>query len=189
MGVAELLFGGRRDDGGSSDCVRPAALRHAAFRGGPFFGKGGLASREVSASPGSGAFFTFDASSCEAGPFGEASCSTLILATNAFRRLRGLMGRGGFEGVCLISPCRDIHTFGMSGAIDVAFVDADGRVLVVQRGLPPGRRARVRGAACVLERFAREGLWLNEGDTLVLSVRRANDAGGSELAKKEGGRP
>lgn len=160
MGFAELLFGRRRYDGGSPDRVKPAARCSVASRGGSFSGKEGPAS-------------------CEADPL-------LILATSAFSRLRGLMGRNGFKGSCLIAPCCDIHTFGMGAAIDAAFIDAEGRVLAVRRSLPPGRRVRVRGAAGVLERFAREGPWLNEGDMLALSALRLGDASGLESAKEKG---
>lgn len=96
------------------------------------------------------------------------------------------MGRNGFKGSCLIAPCCDIHTFGMGAAIDAAFIDAEGRVLAVRRSLPPGRRVRVRGAAGVLERFAREDPWLNEGDMLALSALRLGDASGLESAKEKG---
>ena len=47
------------------------------------------------------------------------------------RRLRakGLMGREDLEGVMVLRPCRQVHTFGMRFPIDVAFCDRYGFVL------------------------------------------------------------
>ena len=44
-------------------------------------------------------------------------------------RSRGLVGRDGIDGVMVLRPCRNVHTFGMRFPIDVAFCDRDGRVL------------------------------------------------------------
>ncbi len=44
-------------------------------------------------------------------------------------RARGLLGRDGIDGVMVLRPCRNVHTFGMRFSIDVAFCDRDGRVL------------------------------------------------------------
>jgi uncharacterized membrane protein (UPF0127 family) len=44
-------------------------------------------------------------------------------------RARGLLGREGVDGVMLLRPCRNVHTFGMRFAIDVAFCDRDDVVL------------------------------------------------------------
>jgi uncharacterized protein len=59
-------------------------------------------------------------------------------------RLRGLLGRSGLsegEGL-LLSPCRAVHMAGMSFALDVGFLDADGRLLALYPGLGPGQRTR-----------------------------------------------
>jgi protein-S-isoprenylcysteine O-methyltransferase Ste14/uncharacterized membrane protein (UPF0127 family) len=69
-------------------------------------------------------------------------------------RLRGLLGRGPLapgEGLWLW-PCRQVHTFGLRTAIDVAFLDDAGRVLHVVEALPPWRVSpHVADAASVLE--------------------------------------
>ena len=102
-------------------------------------------------------------------------------AITPLRRLKGLIGLLRFEGVLLLAPCHDIHTFGMRMNIDVAFVDAGGKVLRVERDLPPRRRVKCRGAVAVLERQANAGCqmsgdccknvpsWFQVGDTLRLS--------------------
>jgi hypothetical protein len=51
----------------------------------------------------------------------------------------------------LIPRCASVHTFGMRFALDVYFLDGDGRVLFVHRGVPPRRLRRCRGARAVLE--------------------------------------
>ena len=52
----------------------------------------------------------------------------------------------------LIPRCRSVHTFGMRFALDLAWLDADGRVLRTDRGVPPGRIRSCRDASAVLER-------------------------------------
>ena len=44
-------------------------------------------------------------------------------------RRRGLLGRDGYEGALVLQPCRWVHTVGMKFGIDVAYLDAGGRVL------------------------------------------------------------
>lgn len=54
------------------------------------------------------------------------------------------------EGLFLPS-CRCVHTFGMFFALDVLFLDAEGRVIKLRRGVPPRRLVRCRAADAVLE--------------------------------------
>jgi hypothetical protein len=44
----------------------------------------------------------------------------------------------GLEGALWLEPCRQVHTYRMRFAIDVAHLDRRGRVLAV-RSMPPGR--------------------------------------------------
>ena len=63
------------------------------------------------------------------------------VAETAFERMRGLMGRrppAPGRGM-LIPRCNCIHTFFMRFAIDAAFLDGDGRVVKVVRGVRPWR--------------------------------------------------
>ena len=63
------------------------------------------------------------------------------IASNLWARARGLLGhaplRAG-QGM-LITPCHSIHTWFMSFAIDVAFLDIDNRIVHVIPDMPPGR--------------------------------------------------
>jgi uncharacterized membrane protein (UPF0127 family) len=51
----------------------------------------------------------------------------------------------------LIPRCRAVHTFGMRFALDLYWLDAGGEVVRVDRGVPPWRFARCRGARAVVE--------------------------------------
>ena len=79
-------------------------------------------------------------------------------------RLRGLKGVKGEDECAVLVPCRDIHTFGMSGPIDAAFIDAAGSVVAVHRRVMPGRRIRHADARMVVERPFQTGKWLECGD-------------------------
>jgi uncharacterized protein len=60
----------------------------------------------------------------------------------AFReRFVGLMGRAPIGPDCglLLTPCRSIHTFFMRFALDVVFLNVEGRVLRVARNVRPWR--------------------------------------------------
>lgn len=69
-------------------------------------------------------------------------------------RLKGLLGRERLskgEGV-YIRPCSSIHSFFMKFRFDAAFVDGEGKVLHVIRGMKPWRISKiVPGAAGVVE--------------------------------------
>jgi uncharacterized protein len=100
---------------------------------------------------------------------------TTELATTRRARRRGLLGRDGIDGALVLRPCRQVHTFGMRFAIDVAFCARDGRVLRVT-SMRPGRvsrivwRARfvVEAAAGSFERWG-----VRRGSTIV--VRESAD--------------
>ena len=57
-----------------------------------------------------------------------------VLATADFAeswrdRLRGLVGRDELDGVLVLQPAKGVHTFGVQFPIDVAFCDANLRVV------------------------------------------------------------
>ena len=67
----------------------------------------------------------------------DVLASAEVAVTRKVRR-RGLIGRDHVDGVLVLRPCRQVHTFGMQFPIDVAFCDRYGFVLHVSR-MRPGR--------------------------------------------------
>lgn len=63
------------------------------------------------------------------------------MATTAKTRSKGLLGRTGLSGALWLAPARQVHTFRMKFAIDVAHVDKSGTVTHVVT-MPPGRVGR-----------------------------------------------
>lgn len=57
--------------------------------------------------------------------------ASLDVASSFGSRLRGLLGRDGFEGALLLRPARSVHTIGMRFPVDVAHLDKDLCVLRV----------------------------------------------------------
>lgn len=96
-------------------------------------------------------------------------------ADNMFKRMRGLLGRGGLapnEGLW-ITPCTSIHMFFMRFSIDAVFIDANGCVVRVYEDLPPWRMARGgKHAHSVLELPAGRAAFFNlrPGDRLALDA-------------------
>ncbi|WP_368501938.1 hypothetical protein [uncultured Olsenella sp.] len=83
-------------------------------------------------------------------------------------RARGLLGTGPDAMPIVIMPCHSIHCVGMRYAIDVAFLDGGGRVLLVRRALRAGTILCCHGAAAVLERPAGSRPWPLEGSHVEL---------------------
>jgi uncharacterized membrane protein (UPF0127 family) len=74
------------------------------------------------------------------------------VADTPWRRLRGLLGHRAPPPFALrIEPCRSVHTFGMRFALDLHWLDADGRTIRVDRAVGPGRVRCCRAARAVLE--------------------------------------
>ena len=63
------------------------------------------------------------------------------LASNPWRRMKGLLGRDGLDPgqALVIQPCQGVHTWFMRFPIDVVHVDREGVVLRVLEALPPNR--------------------------------------------------
>lgn len=74
----------------------------------------------------------------------------------------------------LIPRCRSVHTFGMRFALDLVFLDRDGRPCSERRGVPPRRLVWDRRASAVLELPANSELLppLGTGKGGELSSRR-----------------
>ena len=74
------------------------------------------------------------------------------IARSRLRRLAGLaFRRAPPAGGLLIPRCRSVHTFGMRFAIDLVWLGPGGRVVRVDRGVPPRRVRSCRAAIEVLE--------------------------------------
>ena len=100
----------------------------------------------------------------------DAVLANAEVARTSTERLRGLLGRSGFEGALVLPRTRSVHSLGMRFALDVAFLDRRLCVLQVVH-LAPWRVTRPRwGARTVLEAeagaFERWGLRV--GDVLEL---------------------
>lgn len=90
-------------------------------------------------------------------------------------RIRGLLAQKPTGRALVLMPCRDVHTVGMRHRLDVAFVDASGRVLSVHRDIGPFRRLRHRQAVAVLERFSSCSTpWFRPGDQVGISGMRGD---------------
>jgi len=100
---------------------------------------------------------------------GTVLANAEIAATYA-ERLRGLLGRPGYEGAFLLPHTRSVHSLGMRFAIDVAFLD--GQLCVVDMiSLPPWRMSVPRWRARMVmeaETGAFERWGLHIGDKLEL---------------------
>ncbi len=88
----------------------------------------------------------------------ESNAGVLLVkaevADTFFRRLRGLLGQRELPAGrgLLLKPANSIHTFGMKFAIDVIFIDREGRILKIIEKMPPGKISPlVKGASSVIE--------------------------------------
>lgn len=76
------------------------------------------------------------------------------LAATPRARLLGLalLDAEQVAGMGLLLPrTRSVHTFGMRFALDLVWLDGDGRVVRVDRAVPPRRLRSCRAARAVLE--------------------------------------
>jgi uncharacterized membrane protein (UPF0127 family) len=97
-------------------------------------------------------------------------CDPCVVADSFATRLRGLLGRRSLpagEGM-LIRRESSVHTFFMRFAIDVVFLDAEGRVLRVDENVGPWRLKACRGARSVLELAAGASAGIAPGDRIEL---------------------
>jgi uncharacterized membrane protein (UPF0127 family) len=75
---------------------------------------------------------------------GEVLATNIAWARTAWERARGLIARPPLDGgaALVIDPARQVHTFGMSYAIDIVFCDSRWVVRHVVRSMKPGRLTR-----------------------------------------------
>jgi uncharacterized membrane protein (UPF0127 family) len=105
--------------------------------------------------------------------------SVVEFAVTRTERRRGLLGRDGLDlsAAFMLAPCPAVHTAFMRFAIDVVFVDREGRVRKIVRGLAPWRISASLGAYAAIEFTAGVERDLVPGDRLYLSG--STDAGGA----------
>ena len=84
---------------------------------------------------------------------GETVARDVELAFSRAARRRGLLGRDGLDmaSALVLSSCWAIHTMFMRFAIDVIFVDREGRAVRIVRDLPPWRMTAAFGAQSAIE--------------------------------------
>lgn len=75
------------------------------------------------------------------------------LARDPLARLLGLVGLRALpaDAGLLLPRTRSVHTFGMRCALDLVWLDRDGRVVRVDRGVRPRRLRACRAARAVVE--------------------------------------
>ena len=76
------------------------------------------------------------------------------VANNFYKRLKGLLCKKGLESGegLLISPCKQVHTFGMKFNIDVVFVSPTSKVVHIEHNMSKGKVSKyIKGANQVLE--------------------------------------
>lgn len=90
--------------------------------------------------------------------------------TNAWERLRGLLGRPRLQPgeALLIDPCPSVHTIGMTYPLDLLFLDADFRLLKQVGHLRPLSWSACRDARATVELApgSLQALSLKAGDRL-----------------------
>jgi uncharacterized membrane protein (UPF0127 family) len=97
--------------------------------------------------------------------------SIVELAVTRADRKRGLLGRPGLDAsaAMMLAPCPAVHTAFMQFTIDVVFVDRDGRIRKIVRGLAPWRMSASLGAYAAIEFTSGNERDLVPGDRLYLS--------------------
>lgn len=84
-----------------------------------------------------------------------------------FQRLRGLLGTlpGQTTGSVLVFEyTHSLHTLGMRYPIDVAFLDGEGRVVMSERAVRPGRVRFCWQGSTAVEREVSSSPWFILGD-------------------------
>lgn len=83
---------------------------------------------------------------------GAQIVSRLSAAVDSASRRKGLLGRSGLDDEALvIAPCNAVHTFFMRFALDILFVDRDGRVRRTAEHVKPWRVAGSLRAFATIE--------------------------------------
>lgn len=95
------------------------------------------------------------------------------VADSFFKRFMGLMFRKSVpqDFALYITPCNQIHMLNMRFAIDVIYLDAEGRTVKIDENVQPGKICKtVRKAENVIEMnaFAAKKYGIREGDVIEI---------------------
>ena len=84
---------------------------------------------------------------------GQVLAGVVEIAETRKARNQGLLGRDAMEAsaALVLTPCCSVHTAFMRFAIDVVFIDRNGRVVRIVNALPPWRAAWSIRAHSVIE--------------------------------------
>lgn len=84
---------------------------------------------------------------------GQELAGAVEIAETRKARNQGLLGRDAMapSAALILTPCCSIHTAFMRFAIDVVFIDRNGRVVRIVNALPPWRAAWAIHAHSVIE--------------------------------------
>ncbi len=85
---------------------------------------------------------------------GQEIVREVELANSFFKRFKGLMFRQSMplDYGLLLSPCKAIHTFSMRFPIDVVYLDADSKIIHIEKSMQPNKVGKtIKSAASVLE--------------------------------------
>lgn len=98
-------------------------------------------------------------------------------ADNFFTRFKGLMFVKEIEDnyALHITPCNQIHMLNMRFALDVIYLDENGRVVKIDENVQPGKICKtVRNAKSVIEMKASAAakLGINQGDVLEMTAEK-----------------
>ena len=90
---------------------------------------------------------------------------TLILASTRRARMRGLAGLGELPAGhgLLLAPCRSVHTVKMCFALDLVWLDGDGRFVRLDENVAPRRMRSCLRARSVVEAAVGEGARFRAG--------------------------
>lgn len=61
------------------------------------------------------------------------------IADTPFQRIKGLMFKKSINKALLIKPCNSIHTFFMKVAIDILYIDKNGKIIKIAKNMKPWR--------------------------------------------------
>ena len=72
---------------------------------------------------------------------GKVLGEKIHLADSFWLRLKGLLGKKALErgSGLLLRPCRQVHTWFMAFPLDIIFLDKEGQIVELIRGLGPGQ--------------------------------------------------